>query len=174
MKGRRINKAAAHRTLSLIMAALLLITFFACGEALAGNTATVVVSFKVTPVSSIEVSGEPTILEVFTNTTGQGICEARDSSTTYNFYTNEKNRVITGAVNQETPAQTKLQVNFAAPSGGVSAGDVTLTTTPKVLVSGVGKDRGTNLPITYKFSATKEAGKVPLTQRTIVYTITGE
>lgn len=155
----------------MILVAFLLFTH---GTSWAGNNATVVVSFKVTPISSIEVSGGPQLLEVFPHTTGDGTYEARDGSTTYSFYTNEKRRVITGAVDQPTPDHTKLQVQLAAPSGGSSAGDVTLSTTPRVLVSGVGKERGTNLPIIYTFSATKEAGKVPLTRRTIVYTITGE
>ncbi|MGV8118141.1 MAG: hypothetical protein AB2L14_00105 [Candidatus Xenobiia bacterium LiM19] len=171
MAGSRNDKAATIWTTFLILLAVLI---FTPGTAWAGNTATVVVSFKVTPISSIEVSGEPQTLEVFPNKNGDGTYEARDVSTTYSFYTNERRRVITGAIDQPTPDHTRLKVQLTAPSGGSSAGDVTLTTVPRVLVSGMGKERGTNLPIVYTFSATREAGKVPLTRRTIVYTITGE
>ncbi|MGV8118140.1 MAG: hypothetical protein AB2L14_00100 [Candidatus Xenobiia bacterium LiM19] len=170
MKKKGINAARTVKT-SILFLIILSIT---AGNALAGNKTTQTITFVIPSINNMSVSGPPAQLEVFTRSDVQAVFEAQDSSTTYNFYTNRKNRIITGAIDQDTPNNTQLQVKFEAPSGGSSTGFVTLSTTPRTLVAGISKEKASNLPITYKLLATREAGKVPLTNRRIFYTLTGD
>ncbi|MHC9544070.1 MAG: hypothetical protein AB9903_31540 [Vulcanimicrobiota bacterium] len=139
----------------------------------AESTATQLVSIRVTPVSTIKVHGNPGLLEAYPTPDGS-VYVAKDSSTSYSFFTTERNRKITGSLSQNTPQHTALKVKLHAPSGGSSAGDVQLSASPRDLVTGIATTIGKNLPITYTFLATKNAGTVPLTQYTVTYTITGE
>jgi len=166
-------KKKTMKTTAIISAAVILIIVSAQMSWGADNTATQLVSIRVTPVSTIKVSGNPGILEARPTEDGNA-SEAKDSSTSYSFYTTEKNRKITGSISENTPEHTALKVRLQAPSGGASAGDVQLSTSPRDLVTGIATNQGKNLPITYTFSATKDAGTVPLTQLTVTYTITGE
>lgn len=168
------EKGYSTRRLPALLIFVLSLLFISTGTARAGNKATQTITFVVPSISNVSVSGAPDQLEVFTRSDRQDVFEAQDSSTTYNFYTNKKNRVITGAIDQETPHDTQLQVRFEAPSGANSTGFVTLSTTPRTLVAGIGKEKARNLPITYKLLASKEAGRVPLSNRRILYTLTGD
>ena len=167
-------KIAGYRIKRSLAALLLLMLCIAPGSAWCDNRATQTVTFTMPAINNITTSGSPGQLEVFTTSNGQGTFEASDSSTTYSFYTNGKSRVITASLDMDTPNHTALQVRFEAPSGANSAGFVTLSTVPQILVSGIGKSREMNIPIIYKLLAEKEAGKVPLTTRRIFYTFRGD
>gem|GEM_PF-840503 len=166
-------KKTACKTGIMISAAVILILLSFQPSWSADNTATQLVSIRVTPVSTIRVHGNPGLLEAFPTSDGS-VYEAKDSSTSYSFFTTEKDRKITGALSQNTPQHTVLKVKLQAPSGSSSAGSVQLSTSPRDLVTGIAVTQGKNLPITYTFSATKDAGTVPMKQFTVTYTITGE
>ncbi|MDQ7826687.1 MAG: hypothetical protein RDV48_28045 [Candidatus Eremiobacteraeota bacterium] len=140
----------------------------------AGDQATHNVYISVPAIDQITVQGDPGIMEVFVSLNQSGAREVIDSSSSYSFFTNAKRRKITGTLDQNAPSYTMLKVNLAAPPGGTSLGDVSLSSSPKDLVVGVGKRTGKNLTITYKFAAEKEAGRVPLTRRTVTYTLCDE
>jgi len=155
----------------LFITAILAACLFTPVSALAGTTATQTISLQVTPINEIAVNGNPGLMQVFTSRNEAGPREVIDSSTSYSFYSNERNRHITGVISEATPAHTTLKVRLAAPAGATSCGDVVLSTSPRVLVKDAGCKMGSALPIVYRFSATREAGAVPLTTRTVIFTI---
>jgi hypothetical protein len=137
-----------------------------------GNTASQKVTFQVLPMSEIAVSGNPPPFVIAPATAGKDTYMLQDSSTTYSITTLGAQRKITGKIDAELPRGTKLMVNLAAPSGCASLGEITLTTSPANLVTGIGGRQGKNYPITYTFMATPEAGTVPPSTRTVTFTIT--
>ncbi len=138
----------------------------------AGNTATQTVTFEVQAINEISVSGNPGNLIVSTATAGSEPDVATDNSTSYSITTNESSKKITGSISAAMPANTTLQINLTAPTGGSSAGDVTLTTTAADLVTGIATVAESGLTITYKFSATVSAGVVTSDSRTVTLTLT--
>ena len=144
----------------------------ACGSAFAGNTATQTVTFEVQAIDEISASGDPGALTISTATAGSQPTDATDNSTTYAVTTNGANKKITGEIDSNMPANTTLQVNLAAPTGGSSAGDVSLSTTAADVVTGVTGVAESGLGITYTLSATIAAGVVASDTRTVTLTLT--
>jgi len=140
--------------------------------ALAANTANQTVTFQVSAINEISVSGNPGALTVSTATAGAEPDQVTDASTTYNLTTNGNNKKITGALDTAMPADVTLKVNLAAPTGGTSAGDVTLSATAQNLVTGISKKAEGTKGITYKLSATVAAGVVSQATRTVTLTVT--
>jgi len=138
---------------------------FVLGEAaLAAELFRQNITYQILPINEIWVSGDPPALVVNSATAGQQPGEATDSTTTYGFSTNTWDipKKITGKINESMPDSTYLKVNLSPSWGANSGGDVTLTTEPKDLVTGIYDpgDPDWNLPITYKFGAAVEAGLV--------------
>jgi hypothetical protein len=159
------------------MARLRIIGFFclvmiAAAAAFAGNTATQTVTFEVQAIDEVSASGNPGALTVSTATAGSEPDDATDISTTYAVTTNGTNKKITGGIDSNMPGNTTLQVGLAAPSGGASAGNVTLSTTAADLVTGITQSAETGLTITYTLSATVAAGIVASDTRTVTLTLT--
>ena len=145
--------------------------FCLTGIAFAGNSTTQTVTFQVNAINEITVSGNPGALIVSTATAGSEPDQVSDSSTTYNITTNGSNKKITGQLDSAMPSDTTLTVSLVAPSGGTSAGDVALSATAANLVTDINKKKGSSLGITYKFSATVDAGIISSTSRTATLTI---
>jgi hypothetical protein len=118
------------------------------------------------------VSGNPPTLTINTATAGQQPDEVSDSSTTYSVTTNGSNKKITGALDSNMPQYTTLKANLAAPTGGTSAGDVTLSATSSNLVTGISTLAEQGKTITYKFSAQPEAGTSINDSRVVTFTLT--
>jgi hypothetical protein len=144
----------------------------ACGTAFAGNTATQSVTFEVQAIDEISASGDPGALTISTATAGSQPTDATDNSTTYAVTTNGTGKKITGDVDAAMPPNVTLQVNLAAPTGGSSAGDVSLSTTAASLVTSVTGVAESGLGITYTLSATIAAGVVTSSSRTVTLTLT--
>ena len=144
----------------------------ACGLSIAGNTATQTVTFEVQAIDEISASGDPGDLTVSTATAGSEPDAVTDNTTTYAVTTNGSNKKITGEVDVAMPANTTLQVNLAAPTGGTSAGAVTLTATAADLVTAITETAESGMMITYSFSATVDAGIVASDTRTVTLTLT--
>jgi hypothetical protein len=158
------------RVLRPTLVACLLV--LACGLTFAANTAQQTVTFEVQAIDEMSVSGNPGALTVSTATAGSEPDDATDNSTTYAVTTNGTNKKITGAINSAMPANTTLQVNLTAPTGGSSAGAVTLTTTAADLVTGITQQAESGLTVTYTLSATVSAGVVASDTRTVTLTLT--
>lgn len=141
-------------------------------NAFAGPTATQTVTYEVTAINELSVSGDPAALTVSTATAGSAPNSVSDASTTYAITTNETSRKITGAINTAMPAGVTLSANLAAPTGATSAGAVALTGTAQDLVTGISTLNESGKTITYSLSATSAAGVVPSATKTVTLTIT--
>lgn len=129
-------------------------------------------SSNLSAVSAITLSGSPGALTVNAAVAGSQPTSVTNATTTYSILTTSTLRTITGKVNTAMPTGVTLQVRLTAPSGAVSAGFVSMTTTNKnlvrqitalVLVSG--------LSVTYQLSATVAAAQVAGATRTLTLTV---
>lgn len=150
---------------ALVLAA----SVFAARDASA-QTATQTVSYEVTAINEISVSGSPSMV-INDATPGSGLTSTTASGT-YAITTNETNRKVTAEIDTNMPSGVTLSVTLAAPNGGTSTGAVTLSTTPQDVVTGVSNVNQSGLSISYGLSATVAAGVVAAGNRTVTYTIT--
>jgi len=140
--------------------------------ALASNTANQTVTFQVSAINEVSVSGNPATLTVSAATAGSEPTEVTDTSTTYNITTNGTNKKLTGAIDTAMPSNVTLKANLAAPTGGTSAGDVSLSATAQNLVTGITQKAESAKAIAYKLGATVAAGVVSSATRTVTLTVT--
>ncbi|MGQ9604017.1 MAG: hypothetical protein ACUVUU_07360 [bacterium] len=139
---------------------------------IASNVTTQTVTFQIDAINEISVSGNPGNLVINSATAGSQPNSATDNTTTYSITTNESGKKLTGKIDSAMPTNTTLEINLAAPTGGSSQGDVTLTTTDSDLVTSISQVAQSGLTITYTFSATVSAGTLSSTQRTVTLTLT--
>jgi len=78
---------------------------------------------------------------------------------------------VSAQLNTNMPANTTITVKLTAPSGGTSLGNVTLDTTPRDVVIAATPVFFTNVTLFYTFSGTVAAGVMPITTRTVTYTL---
>lgn len=69
------------------------------------------------------------------------------------------------------PANTTITVRVTAPSGGTSLGNVMLDTTPRDVVIAATPVFFTNVTLFYTFTGTVAAGVLPVTTRTVTFTL---
>lgn len=152
-----------------LLAAMLILA--SGGPPLWGDVGTHVVSFDFLGINEIEVTGTPN-LTISSAIAGEQPQEATDSSSTYGITTNGTNKKITASIDTAMPAHVTLKVNVAAPSGsGTSLGDMTLTTSASNVVTSISQVAESSLTITYKLSATVQAGVLSNNTRTVTFTI---
>jgi len=128
------------------------------------------ITFEVQAVDALSVSGNPASLTV-----SGTLDPVTDNSTTYDVSTNGTGKKVTGQITTDgdMPANTTLEVNLAAPTGGSSAGDVTLVSASAGdLVTGIETLDESGLTITYTFTATADAGVIASDTRVVTLTIT--
>lgn len=135
----------------------------------AAQQATQDVSFEVQAINQLAFTGSPSLV-ISTATAGSAPTSAT-ANASYAITTNESNRKITAAINSNMPSGTTLSVSLAAPSGGSSAGAVSLSTTAQDVVTGVSTANASGLSVTYTLQATAAAGVVAAGTRTVTYTI---
>lgn len=166
MKARPILIAAA----TLGAAAVLLALTSSRGHA---QTATQVVTFQVTGVNKISVSGNPATLTINTATAGGDLDPATDASTTYSITTNQSNQKITGQITAGTvPTDVTLAAALASTIG-TSAGAKTLTAAAVDLVTGISKSKASGQTITYSLSAALTAAVMASSSNvTVTFTVT--
>lgn len=149
--------------------AVMLLIFYP-GEVAGQGTSSATVTLTLSAVNEFSVAGSPSLI-VDTASPGAEPGEATVTGPTYNISTNETSKKITGSINSAMPANVTLKINLAAPTGGSSAGDVTLSTTAADLVTGISQVAQGSLAITLKLSATVAAGVVAPGSRTVTLTI---
>ncbi len=140
--------------------------------AYAATSATQTVTYEVQAIDEISVSGNPSAMIISSATAGSQPTAVTNATTSYSITTNGTTKKITGKINTAMPANTSLKVTLAAPTGGTSAGQVTLTTTDQNLVTGIGTLAESGKTITYEFSATISAGVVSSATKTVTLTVT--
>ena len=156
--------------ISLVSLGLLLVI---SGAASAANTATQTITFEVTAINEMSVSGNPAALTINSATAGSGPSPVIDSTTTYNITTNETTKKITGQITTggDMPANTTLEANLTAPTGGSSTGYTSLSTTAADLVTGISTLNESSKTIAYRFSATMAAGILASDTRVVTLTL---
>jgi len=139
--------------------------------ALGADVGTHLMTFDFQAINEIEVTGSP-ILTVASAVAGEQPQEATDSSSTCAITTNGTNKRITAIIDTAMPAHVTLKVGVTAPSGsGISQGYVTLTTSASNVVTGISHVADSNPTITYKLSATVQAGMLSTDTRTVTFTL---
>lgn len=133
------------------------------------QTATQSVAYEIQAINQVSISGSPS-LTVNTATAGSAPTAAT-ASATYAVTTNEASKKITVAIDQAMPSGVTLTMNMAAPTGGTSAGAITLSATEQNAVSEITTLNESGLAITYTLSATAAAGVVAASTRTVTLTI---
>jgi hypothetical protein len=141
-------------------------------SAMAGNTAGYLVNYEIKPLTDITIDKDPQPFVINTAVAGEDPTPVTDSSTSYSFSTNGDTKKIAASLDQEPPAYTTLTVKLAAPSGASSAGEVSLGTSPKDLITGIGRKKARNLGITYTFYADARSGVVQQTVLKVTFTVT--
>jgi len=119
----------------------------------------------------LSVSGNPGALDVVGATPGSNPNSVSNASTTYTVTVVFRAKIAV-SINSAMPSGLTLRVTLAAPSGAVSNGPITLSTTAQDAVNGI--PLGTVLStrgVTYSFSATAAAGVVASTTRTVTLTL---
>jgi len=154
----------------LFVLALVVMTAMAAVNAFAADNIPQTITYQVTAINEISVSGSPGALVVNTAVPGSQPTVATDATTTYGITTNNSSKKITGAINTAMPANTLLKVTLVAPAGG-SSSQVTLTASPQDLVTGIATLAQSGLTITYEFSATLGAGIIGSSTKTMTFTI---
>jgi len=155
--------------LVLVLAAFMVIALG--GTVWATSTATQTVTYEVTAINEISVSGDPGHLIIDSATAGSQPTGATDATTTYAITTNGTNMKITGAIDEAMGTGLTLKVNLAAPTGGTSSGDVTLAATAADLVTGITGLAESGKTITYTLSATL-AASIASGSKTVTFTLT--
>ena len=144
------------------------------GQALAGDTAQQTVTYEVTAINEISVSGNPGALTVSAATAGSQPDAVSDNTTSWAITTNAGTdaKKLTAAIDSDMPAGVTLTVNVAAPSGGTSMGAVTLSSVAGDVVTAIDSVAESGLGITYGLSATVSAGVVTAANKTVTFTLT--
>lgn len=141
------------------------------GMAMASDAANQTVTFEVQSINELSVSGNPAALVVNAAVAGSAPTAVSDETSKYAITTNETARKITAAIGEAMPAGVTLTINLAAPTGGTSAGAVTLTATGQDVVTAISTLNEIDKMITYGLSATSAAGVVASDTRVVTLTI---
>jgi hypothetical protein len=129
------------------------------------------VTYEVTAINELDISGNPGNMTVSTATAGSQPEAVTDATTTYAITTNGTNKKITAELDTAMPTGTTLKVNLAAPSVGISAGQVTLSTSAADVVTGITEVVDSAKTISYELGATVDAGVVGSATKTVTFTI---
>jgi len=129
------------------------------------------VTFEVQAINEISLSAPTASLTISAANAGSAPTSVVSSGLTYSITTNESNRKIVAEIDAAMPSGVTLAVVLAAPSGGTSAGSVSLSATAQNAVTGISTLNASGLSLTYTLSATSAAGVVASDTRTVTYTI---
>ena len=158
-----MRKYAAFLAAALVLSSSMMV--------MAGATATQTVTYAVTAINELSVSGDPAILNVSTATPGSAPITVTTASTSYAVTTNLAGSKITGAIDSAMPSGVTLAVTLDQPTGGISAGTVTLTDNPQDLVTAITRLNETGKAITFALSAESHAGVVASATKFVTLTI---
>lgn len=139
----------------LTYAVVVLTVQLACSGAAEGQTMT--------------VSGNPQALVISTAAAGMGPDPVEDQGTTYTLSGGTAMR-IEGHIDAPLPAGVALWVRLEPPTGAAGSGWVQMSTTPQVLVNAILPGVYSALGISYRLTATVQAGVVSLDSRVVTFT----
>jgi hypothetical protein len=137
------------------------------------QTATQTVTYQVTAINQMSITGAAPTLIVNTATAGSAPTTATSSGITWAVTTNQTGAKISAAIPTVMPAGLTLSATMGAPAGATSAGIKPITTTAVDLVTGITKLNASGLTLTYSLDATTAAGVVASGTRVVTFTVYG-
>jgi hypothetical protein len=143
-------------------------------NAFAGNSAQQTVTYEVSAINELSVSGATASVTVNSATAGSAPNVATDSTTTYAITTNEEGRKITGSINSNMPTGVTLSATLVGPTGAESQGKKALSTVATDLVMGISTLNESGKGISYELAATSAAGVVASATKTVTLTISAQ
>lgn len=138
----------------------------------AASNDTVTVNYAVSAINELNIDGASVSLTVSSATAGANPDQA-SANTTYDITTNcaTDAKKITAAINTDMASGLTLKVNLTAPSGGTSAGAVTLSSTAANAVTAIDAVASSNLTAAFTLDATLAAGVVSSASKTCTLTL---
>jgi len=158
-----------NKKIAVLASLLLLFT----GTAFAAGNDTTTINYSVAAINEVNIDDDMETFRISTATAGvQPNAEVAAGS--YDITTNgaSNTKKLTAALNGAMPAGTALTMAVTAPTGGTSAGAVTLTALPQDVVTAIDGVAEADIAISYSFSATVAAGVIEETEKTIMVTLT--
>jgi hypothetical protein len=137
------------------------------------QTATQTVTYQVTAINQISITGAAPTLIVNTAVAGSAPSTATSSGITWAVTTNQTAAKINASIPSNMPVGLTLSANLGAPGGATSTGIQALTTTAVDLVTGITKLNASGLSLTYSLDATTAAGVVGSGTRVVTFTVYG-
>ena len=136
------------------------------------QTATQTVTFQVSAINQIAVTGAPSLV-INAAVAGSAPTSVTSAANTWSVTTNQSTAMITASIPLAMPAGLTLSANLTAPAGATSTGLTALGTVAVNVVTGITKLNAAALGLTYQLDATAAAGVVGSATRVVTYTITG-
>ena len=137
------------------------------------QTATQTVTYQVTAINQISITGAAPTLIINSATAGSAPNSASSAGITWSVTTNQTNAKINASIPSNMPAGLTLSATMGAPAGATSTGAKTLSTTAVDLVTGMTKLNATGMTLSYSLSATAAAGVVASGTRVVTFTVYG-
>ena len=140
---------------------------------LAGSVATQSASYEIQAINEVSLSAASITLTISEATAGSEPTDATGSSS-YDITTNcaTDGKILTAKLDSAMPSNTELKATFAAPTGGVSAGEVILTASAQNVVTAIDAVAESDLSIAYTLTGTVAAGIVAADTKTLTLTLT--
>lgn len=129
------------------------------------------VTYSVSAINEMSVSGNPGALNIITAMAGSAPTSVTDATTTWAITTNQTGTKIQAAINSAMPSGMILNLTMAAPSGATSAGAVSLGIVAADVVTGISNLNESAKAVTYSLAATAAAGVVASASKTVTYTV---
>jgi hypothetical protein len=145
---------------------------FAAVNTASAQSATQTVTFQVSAINQIAVTGTPSLV-INAAAAGSAPTSVTSSGNTWSVTTNQSTASITASIPTAMPAGVTLSANLTAPAGATSAGLTALGTTAVNVVTGITKLNASGLALGYQLDATAAAGVVSSATRVVTFTITG-
>lgn len=145
----------------------------AVSTAAMGQSTTQSITYTVSAINVISVTGAPT-LTINSAVTGSQLTAPTDATSTWSVTSNAGSAAtqsLHASINSNMPAGVTLELLAAAPTHGTSPGYVALSTNAVTVVSGINLSTSTSLTLTYRLSALLTAGAVALGSKTVTFTI---
>ena len=136
------------------------------------QTATQTVTFQVTAINQVAVTGAPSLV-INAASAGSAPTSVTSAGNTWSVTTNQTGASITASIPTAMPAGLTLSANLTAPAGATSTGLTALGTVAVNVVTGITKLNASSLSLVYQLDATAAAGVVASGTRVVTYTITG-
>lgn len=138
----------------------------------AAAQATQDVTYAVSAINQISVSGGAQTLTVNTASAGSAPNSVASTGVTWAITTNETNKMITAQLDAPMASGVTLKADLAAPTVGTSAGAVVLdNTSAQSVVTAIDNAEQSGLSLVYTLNATTAAGVVAAATVTVTYTI---